>query len=98
MRDNLQRPLTLAEIAQAADLSPYHFARVFKAQQGRTPFRHLVELRVREAGRYLEKGTLPISEIAYLCGFSSHAALSATFVRLMGVTPSAYRAHTRGTR
>jgi AraC family transcriptional regulator len=63
---------------------------VFKAATGRTPHRHLTELRVETAQRHLENGTLPIGEIAHLCGFGS-PALSAVFARTVGTSPSAYR-------
>ena len=95
MRENLQRSLTLNEVAQAADLTPYYFARMFKANTGRTVFRYLKDLRIEEACRHLIRETASISEIAYLCGFSSHSALSTAFTKHMGMTPSSYRAQYR---
>lgn len=91
MRENLHRHLTLAEFAREAGLSTFHFLRVFKAVTGRTPHRHLTELRVETARRHLENGSLPVGEIAYLCGFSSPAHLSTVFTRTVGTSPSAYR-------
>ena len=95
MRDNLHQNLTLAEMARQAGLSTFHFLRVFKAVTGRTPHRHLTELRVDCARRHLENGSLPVSEIAYLCGFSSPAHLSTAFTRTVGTSPSAYRRQRR---
>ncbi|GAA1218036.1 AraC family transcriptional regulator [Pseudonocardia alaniniphila] len=91
MRDNLHQNLTLAEMAREAGLSTFHFLRVFKAATGRTPHRHLTELRVEIARHHLENGSLPVGEIAYLCGFSSPAHLSTVFTRTVGTSPSAYR-------
>jgi AraC family transcriptional regulator len=95
MQENLDQPLSLAEISRAAGLSSFHFLRVFKAAIGRTPHRHLTTLRVAAARRHLESGDLPVSEIAHLCGFSSPAHLSSTFAREMTISPSAYRRERR---
>jgi AraC family transcriptional regulator len=91
MRENLHLQLSLADIARKAGLSAFHFVRVFKAATGETPHRHLVGLRVNAARRHLVKGTLPVGEIAYLCGFASPAHFSTAFTRHMGMSPSAYR-------
>jgi AraC family transcriptional regulator len=91
MADNLHLPLSLADIARAADLSSFHFLRVFKAATGQTPHRYLNGLRLRSACRHLESGMLPVTEIANLCGFSSPAHLSAALRRQMGTSPTAYR-------
>lgn len=95
LRDNLQRDLSLVEIADSVGLSRHHFLRTFKEVTGYTPFTYLRNLRVDEARRHLERSTQSITEIAYLCGFGSHSALSTTFRRVTGVTPSQYRAQVR---
>jgi len=56
MADNLHLSLSLADIARAADLSSFHFLRVFKAATGQTPHRYLNGLRLRSACRHLESG------------------------------------------
>ncbi|MFB6720899.1 helix-turn-helix domain-containing protein [Kribbella sp. NPDC056345] len=97
MRDNLQAPLTLSDIAGEIWLSVYHFLRVFKAATGQTPRRYLTSLRVQAARRHLADSDILISEVARLCGFSSPAQLSAVFIRETGVSPSAYRQSHRRT-
>lgn len=91
MHARLGQRLRLAEIADVAQLSPYHFLRVFKDATGRTPSRYLTALRVAEAGRRLRSGADPVTTIAYDCGFSSPAHLAATFLREVGMSPTAYR-------
>ena len=86
----------MAEIARQAGLSAFHFVRVFKAATGETPHRYLSAMRVQAARRHLEKSTLPVSEIAYLCGFGSPAHLSTAFTRHLGISPTAYRRDSRG--
>ncbi|BCJ49872.1 AraC family transcriptional regulator [Actinoplanes sp. NBRC 14428] len=90
LRENLGRPVTLAEVAATVRLSPFHFLRVFKQSTGRTPHRYLIELRIEEAKRLLGRG-LTVTETAGRCGFSSPAHLSTAFLRETGVRPSRFR-------
>ncbi len=91
MHDNLQLPLTLSELAGVAQLSNFHFLRLFREQVGEPPRRHLQTLRVARAASYLRRSDLPVGDIAYLCGFSSPAHLTAAFRREHGTTPTAFR-------
>ena len=91
MHARLGQQVRLTDLADAAQLSAYHFLRVFKDATGRTPSRYLTALRVAEAGRRLRSGTEPVTTIAYDCGFSSPAHLASTFLRETGLTPTAYR-------
>lgn len=95
MHDNLAQPLSLADLAEVAQLSPFHFLRLFRAAVGEAPHRHLTRLRIAAARRRLERSTAPISDIAYVCGFSSPAHLAAVFRRWVGTTPTAYRQRSR---
>ena len=91
MAERLGEPLTLAELAAVAGLSPWHFLRVFKAEQGTTPVRHLADLRLRAAQEMLTSTSRPVTEVAYACGFSSPGHLTTVFRRRLGTTPSRYR-------
>lgn len=91
IHSHLGQRVRLADIAGVAQLSPYHFLRVFKNATGRTPSRYLTAVRVAEASRRLRSGSDPVTTIAYECGFSSPAHLAATFTRATGTTPTAYR-------
>jgi AraC family transcriptional regulator len=89
--DNLKKDLTLAEIAGAVHMSPYHFSRLFKESTGRTPHQYVIERRVRRATELLGSTALPIAEIAFLCGFAHQSHLNRHFKRLLGVNPKALR-------
>ncbi|UJW29879.1 helix-turn-helix domain-containing protein [Saccharothrix sp. AJ9571] len=91
MRDHLDEPLTLADLADEVYLSVYHLARVFKEATGETPRRYLTRLRLERAERLLRDSDLAIAEIAPLCGFASPSALSNAFLRKTGKRPSSYR-------
>lgn len=88
---NLERDLSLAELAAEAQLSPSYFLRSFKKAIGQTPHRYLMDCRVQRAQEHLEKSTLALSEIAYACGFASQSHLNDVFRAKLGVSPGRYR-------
>ena len=81
--------ITLEELAQHVDLSPYHLARVFKQETGLPPHTYLVQLRVEVARMFMESG-MAISDAALMCGFTDQSHLSRHFKRILGVTPGQY--------
>ncbi len=89
--DNLAKDLRLSEIAGAAHMSPYHFSRLFKESTGLTPHQYVIERRVHRAKELLGGSTLPIAEIALLCGFANQSHLNRHFKRAFGVNPKALR-------
>jgi AraC family transcriptional regulator len=91
MRDSLHLPLSLADIAASAGLSPYHFARVFRAATGLPPYRFLTRTRVDAARRRLADGDQSITEIARMCGFGSASQFSTAFRRETGMAPRTFR-------
>ena len=91
IRENLDRPLSLGEIAAEADLSRYHFLRLFQRQVGETPHRYLTRLRIERARDELKHGSATVGEIASRYGFANPASFSNAFRRETGCTPSAYR-------
>jgi transcriptional regulator GlxA family with amidase domain len=95
--EQMRRPLTVADLARHAHLSPRTFARQFLAETGLTPLRWLTAQRVLEARRMLEATDLTVDDIAHRCGFSTPANLRVQLARVVGTTPSAYRATYRGT-
>jgi AraC family transcriptional regulator len=90
MEANLDRSLSLAEIAGSCGLSPTHFARRFKIAVGVPPHQHLMQLRVERAKRMLQ-GQLSIAEIAFACGFAHQEHLTSIFRRFTGLTPANFR-------
>ncbi len=89
--ENLESNLTLAEIAETVDLSPYHFARAFKQATGRTPHQYLMEKRIERAKQLLAKTELPIVEVALSVGFKNQSHFTTIFRKLTAMTPKAYR-------
>jgi AraC family transcriptional regulator len=91
INDNLASELTLAEIASVANLSPYHFARMFKQSTGMPPHRYLIGQRLECAKGLLARTELSISGVAQACGFSHQGHLARHFRNLLGTTPGEFR-------
>jgi AraC family transcriptional regulator len=93
VEDNLDARPTLEQIAAVARLSPYHFARQFKAATGLPPHQYVIARRVERAKHLLQTGTdLSLAEVAAHAGFSDQSQFSHHFKRLIGVTPGRFRA------
>lgn len=91
LRDNYAKDFSLAHVAKVANLSPYHFSRVFRREIGWTPYDYLLQIRLEKALTLLNKRQLSITEICYETGFSNMNHFAAVFKRKLGVTPSQYR-------
>jgi len=89
--DNLHRPLTLKEMAEHVNLSPYHFARMFKHATGRSPYDHLRWRRIVRSTALVARSELKIAEISAMTGFASAAHFSQAFQREAGVSPMQFR-------
>jgi AraC family transcriptional regulator len=83
---------TLEQMAAVARLSPYHFARQFKATTGLPPHQYVILRRVERARQLLQAGTeLSLAEVAAHAGFSDQSQFSYHFKRLVGLTPGQFR-------
>ena len=87
IQDQLDADLTVSGIAQAVDLSPYHFTRLFKESTGQSPHQYVVDARVRKAKELLTTGKFTISEAAFHLGFADQSHLTRHFKRVFGLPP-----------
>jgi len=85
-------PHTLADLADAAHLSPYHFLRTFKTITGVTPHQWLLRARLREAAKRLAGSRAPITVIALDVGFADLSNFIRSFRAEFGLSPRQYRA------
>jgi len=82
---------SVANLARRMDLSPRHFARLFRSEVGITPATWVEEARVGTARRLLELGNEAPKQVAAQCGFADADTLRRAFARHVGVTPAEYR-------
>lgn len=88
---NLEEDLSLGEIAAAADLSQFHFARAFRASTGFTPQQYLMRQRIERAKQLLAKDDLPIIEISLQTGFKNQSHFTTLFRKYTKYTPKLWR-------
>jgi AraC family transcriptional regulator len=91
IEENLERELSINDLAAIACLSPFHFIRLFRNRMGVPPSRYLSARRLEHSKDLLRSGSLPIAEIALACCFSSQSSFTRAFVRATGVTPGTFR-------
>ena len=95
LRENLDKPLRVADLAARCGLSEYHFLRVFKSVMGQPPYEYLTLLRVNKAKQLLAFTEESVSEVAALVGYSDAKALIDNFKRHTGQTPACFRKQVR---
>ncbi|MEU3900046.1 helix-turn-helix domain-containing protein [Streptomyces sp. NPDC045251] len=89
---HLHEPLTVADLAARAGMSPRSFARHFTAATGTTPLRWLLDQRVAAAQKLLERTDLAMPEVARRAGFGSEVTMRQHFASRLATSPRAYRA------
>jgi AraC-like DNA-binding protein len=83
--------LTLRDLAQKINVSPWHLARMIKRQTGQGFVAHLHQVRIAAACQRLAQTTLSVKEIAGAVGYDSSSQFDRRFKRQVGVTPLSYR-------
>lgn len=91
---DLDRKVTLRDMAAGLGVSQYHFLRAFKRQTGVPPHVFRTQRRVELARSLVRRGT-PLSEVAQFAGFTDQSHLTNTFKLYTGVTPGQYAAGSR---
>jgi len=91
IEENLAREVSLAELAELARLSPYHFSRAFKKSFGVPPHRYHMNRRIDWAKRLLAEPSFSITDIALEVGFADTSSFSVAFRNLAGRSPREYR-------
>ena len=87
----LEEPLTLADLARHANVSPRTFSRRFVEDTGYTPMQWILRARVDLARELLERTDLGVEQVAARVGLGTGANLRLHFHRILGTSPSEYR-------
>jgi len=88
---NYSTKILMAEAASLCNMSISTFTRAFKNEQGVTFCQYLNLLRLCSAKKFLRNTKLPVSQIAYLCGFNDAAYFTRLFKSIENKTPKQYR-------
>jgi AraC family transcriptional regulator len=92
VRAHIEEAITLNELAREVDLSPSHFCSLFRKTSGITPHQFVLRCRIQHAKTLLTQSKSSILDVALASGFRTHQHFSRIFHRLVGVSPSIYRA------
>jgi transcriptional regulator GlxA family with amidase domain len=92
---NLDAPLTVGQLAEAAHLSPRQFSRAFRAETGQSPAKAVENLRVEAARLMMEQSRHPIDVIARQTGFADRDRMRRAFLRAFGQPPQVVRRNAR---
>lgn len=100
VRDRIDReyaePLDVEALARGAHMSAGHLSRQFRLAYGESPYGYLMTRRIERPKALLRRGDLSVSEVCMAVGCTSLGSFSARFTRLVGETPTAYRARDHG--
>ncbi len=91
IEEHLDGDLTLEAMAGELQISALYLPRAFKSAVGQSPHRYVLGRRVERAKALLRNTDSPVADVALSSGFSSQSHLSNWFLRLLGISPAAYR-------
>ena len=95
LREVHDHPLSIAEVAREAAMSPFHFIRRFESVFGTTPHQFRIQSRLDRARHLLALSDYSVTDVCMEVGFSSLGSFSSLFARRFGTPPSAYRRQVR---
>ncbi|NQZ29921.1 MAG: AraC family transcriptional regulator [Oceanospirillaceae bacterium] len=92
IHDNIHTNTTLDEISQQANLSKYHFLRLFRNYFGTTPHQYMLNCKIIRAREDLEAG-IPLDDLVFNYGFNDLSHFNRRFKPVFGMTPRQYQRH-----
>ena len=91
MEANLQRKMSMTELARAVNLSPWRLSHLFKTEIGIPPLQYLKALRMEKARVLVMSTFLSIKQIMNRVGITNESHFVKDFRRAYGLTPTQYR-------
>ena len=91
VEQHLTDNIAVADLANVACLSIFHFTRAFSAATGMPPHRYVSQRRLDRAKELIVAGNASIAETAFMFRFSSQSSFTRAFRRATGMTPAMYR-------
>jgi len=90
IESQLADDVSLLTLAHRAHISPFHFARLFRATVGMPPHRFVLRLRLEKASRLIKAGKMTLAQVAAECGFHDQPHFTRAFQRRFRITPAMY--------
>lgn len=91
INEHFHENITVESLAKRAQLSQYHFIRVFTRETGFTPYNYLIVTRIIAAKFLLNSTESTVKNIAFSTGFNSESSFCSTFKKWEGITPLEYK-------
>jgi AraC-like DNA-binding protein len=91
MKNNLDRSITVDELADHLNYSNSYLYSLFKEETGYSPIHYFNHLKIQKACQYLSSTDMSVKEISYELGFKDPFYFSRLFKKQMEVSPTAYR-------
>jgi len=95
MLENIDQPMTLDQLADAANMSKYHFSNRYKELTGYSPIKHFLNMKMEHACHLLDSTDLGVGAIATQLGYDDPLYFSRLFRKTLGQSPRSYRASIR---
>ena len=90
VEDNLDRSISLAELAAVVNVSRFYFSRLFKRSTGSSAISFVEQRRVRQAQALIAETDLPLAQVALATGFADQSHFTRRFRRHVGCTPAVF--------
>lgn len=91
LRTNLDKSLSLEELAATCNLSKYHFSAKYKEATGYSPIKHFLHMKIEAACQMLDTTDLRISTVSAALGYEDPLYFSRLFRKITGMSPKSYR-------
>ena len=91
MKNNLEKEITLEDLAELVHLNKNYLVRLFKETYGQTPIKMLIDMRMERGCDLIVNTSSSIAEVAAACGYTSAAYFIAEYKKHFGITPLRHR-------
>jgi len=91
IHQHLRTRLLSRDLARLVQMSPQHFANLFRKSTGRAPHEYVVHERIEQAKRLLAESSMPLIDVGFEVGFANQSHFGDSFRQAMGTTPKKYR-------
>jgi AraC family transcriptional regulator len=91
VRAHLAESISIEKLAELAELSPFHFSRVFKQATGMTPLQFVTRERMLQAQQLIRETSRSLIEIALEVGYTGPSHFAQVFRRTVGMAPTQFR-------